>query len=208
MKQNISIAECNTCSESQMQVSKEEKTSSNWMKEAQKGYIRVAALILINKKPSHGYEIMKKIKEKTGGFWTPTAGGMYPILRDLETSEYIVGEWETQKNRKLKTYKITDSGRQILERVIVKQNEITANMGALFREFARDVLNVETEHPAPALPSVFSAFLEDEKGDVDVEKLKKQRKQTQKQISIMQQRLRILEKRIAEEKIKQKSRKK
>jgi len=191
-----------------MQVSKEEKTSSNWMKEAQKGYIRVAALILINKKPSHGYEIMKKIKEKTGGFWTPTAGGMYPILRDLETSEYIVGEWETQKNRKLKTYKITDSGRQILERVIVKQNEITANMGALFREFARDVLNVETEHPAPALPSVFSAFLEDEKGDVDVEKLKKQRKQTQKQISIMQQRLRILEKRIAEEKIKQKSRKK
>jgi len=191
-----------------MQVSKEEKTSSNWMKEAQKGYIRVAALILINKKPSHGYEIMKKIKEKTGGFWTPTAGGMYPILRDLETSEYIVGEWETQKNRKLKTYKITDSGRQILERVIVKQNEITANMGVLFREFARDVLNVETEHPAPALPSVFSAFLEDEKGDVDVEKLKKQRKQTQKQISIMQQRLRILEKRIAEEKIKQKSRKK
>ncbi|HTY75778.1 MAG TPA: PadR family transcriptional regulator [Candidatus Nanoarchaeia archaeon] len=191
-----------------MQISKEEKTSSNWMKEAQKGYIRVAALIIINKKPSHGYEIMKEVKEKTGGFWTPTAGGMYPILRDLETSKYIVGEWETQKNRKLKTYKITDSGRQILERVIVKQNEITANMGALFREFARDVLNVETEHPAPAIPSVFSAFLEEGQGDAGIEKLKKQRKQIQKQISVMQQRLKILEKRIAEEKIKQKSRKK
>ena len=98
-----------------MQASKEEIISSNWMKEAQKGYIRVAALILINKRPAHGYEFMKEIKEKTGGFWTPTAGGVYPILRDLENSNYIVGEWETQNNRKLKTYRITDSGRQILE---------------------------------------------------------------------------------------------
>jgi PAS domain S-box-containing protein len=29
--------------------------------EAQKGYIRIGVLILLNKKPSHGYEIMKEI---------------------------------------------------------------------------------------------------------------------------------------------------
>jgi DNA-binding PadR family transcriptional regulator len=192
-----------------MQVNKEEKISSNWMKEAQKGYIRVAALILINKQPAHGYEIMKEIKEKTGGFWAPTAGGVYPILRDLENSKYIVGEWEIQKNRKLKTYRITDSGRQILERVIVKQNEITTNMGALFKEFARDVLNIETDrHPAPALPSVFSAFLDEEKNEVDIKKLKQQRKQIRQQITMMHQRLKMLEKRMAEEKIKIKSQEK
>jgi len=184
-----------------MQTSKEEKISSNWMKEAQKGYIRVAALILINKEPAHGYEIMKEIKEKTGGFWTPTAGGMYPILRDLENSKYIVGEWETQNNRKLKTYRITDSGRQILERVIVKQSEITTNIGALFKEFARDVLNIETDmHPGLTLPSVFSAFLQEEKAAVDIKKLKQERNHIRQQIKMMQQRLKILEKRIAEEK--------
>jgi DNA-binding PadR family transcriptional regulator len=192
-----------------MQVSKEEKISSNWMKEAQKGYIRVAALILISKQPAHGYEIMKEIKEKTGGFWTPTAGGVYPILRDLENSKYIVGEWETQKNRKLKTYRITDSGRQILERVIVKQNEITTNMGALFKEFARDVLNVETDvHPAPPLPSVFSAFLEENKNEVNAQKLKQQRNQIRQQITMMQQKLKILEKKIAEKNIKIKNQEK
>jgi DNA-binding PadR family transcriptional regulator len=186
-----------------MQASKEEIISSNWMKEAQKGYIRVAALILISKQPAHGYEIMKEIKEKTGGFWTPTAGGVYPILRDLEKSKYIVGEWGTHKNRKLKTYRITDSGRQILERVIVKQNEITTNVGALFKEFARDVLNVETDmHPAPPLPSVFSAFLEEEKNEVNVQKLKQQQKQIRQQIKMMQQRLKMLEKRMVEEKNK------
>jgi len=182
-----------------MQLSKEDKVSSSWMKEAQKGYIRVAALILINKRPAHGYEIMKEIKEKTRGFWTPTAGGMYPILRDLENSKYIVGEWEIQKNRKLKTYRITNSGRQILQSVIIKQNEITKNMGTLFREFARDVLNIETDvHPAPPMPSFFSVFLEEEK-ETDVRELKRQRSQIRKQINAMQQRLRLLENKIATE---------
>jgi hypothetical protein len=32
----------------------QDKTTANWMKEAQKGYIRVAVLILLNKKPPHG----------------------------------------------------------------------------------------------------------------------------------------------------------
>ena len=61
----------------------EDKTTANWMKEAQKGYIRMGVLILLNKKPSHGYEIMKEINSRTKGFWQPTAGGVYPILRDL-----------------------------------------------------------------------------------------------------------------------------
>ncbi len=70
----------------------EDKTTANWLKEAQKGYIRMGVLILLNKKPSHGYEIMKEINCRTKGFWQPTAGGVYPILRDLEKSEYIKGQ--------------------------------------------------------------------------------------------------------------------
>ncbi len=107
-----------------MAAENEEKTTSSWMKEAQKGYIRMGVLILLNKKPAHGYEIMKEINSRTKGFWKPTAGGVYPILGDLEKSGYIKGEWQTQKNRKLKVYKITKSGELILRRAIVKQAEI------------------------------------------------------------------------------------
>ena len=110
----------------------EDKTTANWMKEAQKGYIRMGVLILLNKKPSHGYEIMKEINSRTKGFWQPTAGGVYPILRDLEKSGYIKGQWETQKNRRLKVYKITESGEQILRQAIVKQTEIFNNIGVSF----------------------------------------------------------------------------
>jgi DNA-binding PadR family transcriptional regulator len=172
---------------------REEETTSNWMKEAQKGYIRVAVLIIINKKPSHGYEIMKEIREKTKGFWSPTAGGVYPILRNLEESGYIKGEWETEKNRRLKTYKITDSGRQILDRAIEKQNEIAGNMTALFKDFARDVLNIET-NAHPTMPTFFAAFLEEKSGEA--ESLEEEREKIVEFIKMLRERLDMMEGRL------------
>ena len=183
----------------------EEKTTQNWMKEAQKGYIRMGVLILLSRKPSHGYEIMKEINSRTKGFWQPTPGGVYPILRDLEKSRYIKGEWQTQKNRRLKVYKITKSGELILRRAIIKQSEISNNIGTLFREFARDVLNIESsESFMPNMPSIFSAFL-DEKGD-SVESLKQldhQRKYTFEALRKMQERLKQIDQRIREIKAQQ-----
>lgn len=185
----------------------EDKTTASWMKEAQKGIIRMGALILINKKPSHGYEIMKEINSRTKGFWQPTAGGVYPILRDLEKSGYIKGQWQTQKNRRLRVYQITESGEQILRKAILKQTEITNNIGNLFREFARDVLNIELENwSVPNIPSPLSAFLEEKIGfERNLKQLEHERKHIHEAIKTMQDRLKLLDKRIAEIKKEEKN---
>ncbi|MGD0202428.1 MAG: PadR family transcriptional regulator [Candidatus Bathyarchaeia archaeon] len=178
----------------------EDKTTTSWLKEAQKGYIRIGVLILLNKKPSHGYEIMKQINNRTKGFWQPTAGGVYPILRDLEKSGYIKGEWQTQKNRKLKVYKITESGELILRRAIVKQTEISNNIGNLFREFSRDVLNVETTNTSmPGMPSPFTPFLEEKiDSKENLKQIEHERKHTCESVKMMQERLKQIDKRIKE----------
>ncbi len=178
----------------------EDKTTANWLKEAQKGYIRMGVLILLNKKPSHGYEIMKEINSRTKGFWQPTAGGVYPILRDLEKSGYIKGQWQTQKNRRLKVYKITESGELILRKAILKQTEISNNINNLFREFARDVLNIELEaESVPSMPSLFSPFLEEKVGaERNIKQLQHERKHIRETVKAMQERLKNLDKRIAE----------
>jgi DNA-binding PadR family transcriptional regulator len=185
----------------------EDRTTASWMKEAQKGYIRMGVLILLNKKPSHGYEIMKEINSRTKGFWQPTAGGVYPILRDLETSRYIKGQWQTQKNRRLKVYKITESGELILRKAILKQTEISNNINNLFREFARDVLNIEMEDESlPHMPSPFSPFLEEKVGTQrSLKNLEHERKRILETLKVMQERSKILDKRIAEIKKKAKS---
>jgi DNA-binding PadR family transcriptional regulator len=178
----------------------QEKTTGNWIKEAQKGYIRVASLIILNKRPAHGYEIMKEIKDKTKGFWRPTAGGVYPILRDLEKAGYIVGEWCTQKNRKIKVYKITKPGEAILKRAIVKQSELANNMNSLFQEFARDVLNMEPKTlPMPVMPSPFSGFLEENKQESkeDLRSLKQKQTHLKDTINMMNKELEAATKKIA-----------
>ena len=182
-----------------MATEKEEKTTTSWLKEAQKGYIRMGVLILLNKKPSHGYEIMKEINTRTKGFWKPTAGGVYPILRDLEESRYIEGEWQIQKNRKIKVYKITESGELILRRAIVKQAEIFNNIGSLFGEFARDVLNIETATSMPNMPSPFTPFLEENPdSEENLKHLEHERKHTYESAKMMQKRLKLIDKRIRE----------
>jgi DNA-binding PadR family transcriptional regulator len=180
----------------------DDTTASNWMKEAQKGYIRIGALILLNKKPSHGYEIMSEIKDRTGGFWKPTAGGVYPILRDLEKTGYTKGEWHKLNNRNVKTYRITEKGKIILKNAVIKQNEIANNINALFQEFARDVLNVESARVSmPVMPNLFAAFLEEEtRKTTDIEELEHQRRQLKQHVRMMQEKLKSIEKELAEEK--------
>jgi DNA-binding PadR family transcriptional regulator len=144
--------------------SEEEKTAANWLKETQKGYIRIVALILLSKKPHHGYEIMREIRERTMGFWRPTSGGIYPILQDLEKSGYVKGEWDSERKRKRKTYRINRTGKIVLKRALARESQIANNMGGLFKEFMKDVLEVELQPIAmPRRPPFFSVFLEERK---------------------------------------------
>jgi PadR family transcriptional regulator PadR len=188
-----------------MPVSSEDKTTANWMKEAKKGYIRVAVLILINNKPSHGYEIMKEIKDRTRGVYNPTPGGVYPILRDLEKKGYTKGKWTKQNNRNIKTYRITEKGKTILKNAIVKQSKIANNMNTLFQEFARDVLNVEsTKVPIPIMPGPFEIFLEKETKITTTDELKQKRKQLKEHISMMQEKVKSIEKELNEREAEEK----
>lgn len=176
----------------------EDKTTQNWLREAQKGYIRMGILILLSKKPSHGYEIMKEIDSRTKGFWQPTPGGIYPVLNDLESSGYIKGRWQTQKNRRQKVYSITQSGDAILKRAIVKQAEIFNSISGLFTEFAREVLNIEPSNtPLPNMPTPFSPFLEDKKDSAEtLQHLEAERLHTVEGMKPMKERLKKIDERI------------
>lgn len=74
------------------------------------GEMRYVILKLLNKKPMHGYEVMKALSEETDGWYRPSPGTVYPTLQWLEDEGLISGE---QVNGK-KVYSITDAGREFL----------------------------------------------------------------------------------------------
>jgi DNA-binding PadR family transcriptional regulator len=174
----------------------EEKTAVKWLKESQKGYMRIALLILLSKKPCHGYEMMKEVEDRTEGFWKPTAGGVYPILQSLEKAGYIKGEWGPQK-RKRKIYHITESGKLILDRALLKHSQIAESMNTLFEKYTRAVLNLDPKAVAmPRMPNPFSVFLDEEPKN-RLEALELKRNRIQHMIKMLQNELQIVDNRLA-----------
>jgi PadR family transcriptional regulator PadR len=177
----------------------EEIAASNWLKETQKGYIRIATLILLSKKPHHGYELMKEIKVRSKGFWKPTAGGMYPILRDLQESGYIKGQWDDETRRRKRTYKITASGRTVLKRALAKENQLADTMRNLFQEYMKGVLEVDTQPDSTlSIPRPLAELLKEtnEKEEDTIKRLEEQRRQIQGMIKQLQGRLGTIKKRL------------
>lgn len=133
-----------------------EQLADSWSVEMRRGHAKLAVLMFLSRRPMTGYSIMKEIEEKTLGFWRLTAGGVYPILKELEGRGYIKGEWRSEDGRRKKVYEITDEGRRLLEKALQKQQQISETIGSLFREFAREILETE---PPPTPTHGFFDFL-------------------------------------------------
>ncbi len=76
-----------------------------------RGAVKFIVLDLLKDQPKHGYEIMKEIEEKVGGFYAASPGSVYPTLQMLEDQGYVRS---TEKDGK-RTYQITDEGKKYLE---------------------------------------------------------------------------------------------
>jgi len=75
-----------------------------------RGDIKFVLLELLQERPMHGYEMIKALEEKTGGFYTPSPGSIYPTLQMLEDSGMVTSAEVEGK----KVYTITDAGRAAL----------------------------------------------------------------------------------------------
>src|SRR5579863_4637910 len=54
-----------------------------------RGDVKFALLELLQERPMHGYEMMKALEERSGGFYTPSPGSIYPTLQMLEEGGYV-----------------------------------------------------------------------------------------------------------------------
>lgn len=183
----------------------DEKVALEWIKQVRKGYIRIIILTLLSKKPYHGYDIMKEVKERTEGHLRFTSGPIYRNLQDLEKSKYVQGNWDDQTGRRKKIYIITEAGKAVLESALAKETELAKNMRDLFKEYLTGVLDVSMEPDStPKTSGLFAMFLETRTGtsedsvevlkqknaeiEVMIEKLQKIQKATNRKLALIESR--------------------
>ncbi|MCH4092559.1 PadR family transcriptional regulator [Acetobacter sp.] len=73
--------------------------------------LQLVLLALMATQPAHGYELIRLLEEKSGGFYAPSPGMVYPALTYLDETGQVTSSPEG--NRKL--YTLTDEGKAFLE---------------------------------------------------------------------------------------------
>jgi DNA-binding PadR family transcriptional regulator len=66
---------------------------------------------LLAERPMHGYEMISELEQRTGGFWRPSPGSIYPTLQLLEDEGLIVAEESEGRKR----FTLTETGRTAAE---------------------------------------------------------------------------------------------
>lgn len=77
------------------------------------GDLRFVILALLKEKPSHGYELIRALEERTGGAYRPSPGVIYPTLSLLEDEGFAR---PTGAEGGRKAFEISEAGLEALER--------------------------------------------------------------------------------------------
>jgi DNA-binding PadR family transcriptional regulator len=76
----------------------------------ERGDLKYVILEQLKEKPAHGYELIRALEERFGGFYAPSPGAIYPTLQMLEDMGYVSSVQQDGR----KVYSITDAGRAFL----------------------------------------------------------------------------------------------
>ena len=102
------------------------------------GDLKLLALLLIEEKPRHGYELIKLIESKSSQQYAPSPGVIYPTLTYLEEVSFVKVENESDK----KQYSITEDGKKYLE----ENREIAVATLKQLEEMGARIASVKSEN--------------------------------------------------------------
>lgn len=89
-------------------------------KELMKGSTNMIVLSLLQEENMYGYQMIKKLLQKSNNVFELQEGTLYPILHGLEAKKLIKSYWDETTGKRRKYYCITKRGKNCLE---FKKNE-------------------------------------------------------------------------------------
>ena len=85
------------------------------MREVKKGAAEIVVLSLLEGEDLHGYEVVRRIDDRSGGALTFNFASLYATLYRLEERGLIRGRWvERAGQRRRRYYRLSAAGRDVL----------------------------------------------------------------------------------------------
>ena len=82
--------------------------------DALRGQLATLLLATFRDGPAHGYEVIARLKRRSGGTFELAEGTVYPVLHRLEAEGLLASAWTTAAGRRRRVYRLTRRGRAAL----------------------------------------------------------------------------------------------
>jgi PadR family transcriptional regulator, regulatory protein PadR len=105
--------------------------------ETLKGHLDGLLLAVVAEEPAHGYAVVERLRQRSGGTFALPEGTVYPALHRLEESGLLKSSWAPGATRRRRVYALTAKGRRAL-----------GERRAEWSTFSRAIDSVLTELPA------------------------------------------------------------
>jgi PadR family transcriptional regulator PadR len=79
-----------------------------------RGHLDALLLACLSDGSAHGYELMQRLRERSGGAFDLPEGTIYPALRRLEREGHVSSKWQDLQARRRRVYKLTARGQRHL----------------------------------------------------------------------------------------------
>lgn len=96
-----------------------------------RGDLKYIVLELLSEQPMHGYEVMRRLANDSGGCYSPSPGSVYPTLQMLADQGYVVSEQVEGK----RVYRITEDGQAFLSKHSRRVDEIVDRVATFSERF-------------------------------------------------------------------------
>ena len=83
-------------------------------KETLKGHLDLLLLAVVSAGAAHGYRIIRRLAEASGGALELPEGTLYPALHRLESKKLLESSWATVSGRRRRVYSLTPAGEETL----------------------------------------------------------------------------------------------
>ncbi|HEU5439025.1 MAG TPA: helix-turn-helix transcriptional regulator [Ktedonobacterales bacterium] len=133
-----------------------------------KGSLELLVLHLLYERPSYGYEICERLRERSDGTLRFEEGAVYPLLHTLEREGLAEGYWEdsappppsgdaavatsedqpadtTRKGPRRRYYRLTPAGVEALRAAVQAWRRFTGAVGRVLGEAARGEASLRGE---------------------------------------------------------------
>jgi DNA-binding PadR family transcriptional regulator len=103
------------------------------------GQLDLLLLSALTSGEAHGYAVITRIQEQSGGRFELLEGSVYPALHRLERMGLVSSRWAREDGRRRRTYLLTSPGRSVLATKAAAWADFVSGMRAVLASHGSEI---------------------------------------------------------------------